>query len=241
MVELIGVVVEGEGGGAKADPPALRLDRCEFAARPGEVLGLVGPTGCGKSSALAVASGALRPDRGRILLDGRDVTRRPERLRAVSGAVMGGCPGPAELGVEGWLGFWAEMDGVDRGVRGERIAEQIELMGLHACARRPVGALSTGERARLATARLRVRRPQIYLLDGPDEGVDGDGLRRISDAVRTAAAEGATVLLASAWPYFPASVCDRALHLVAGAVHDEHTRTASGFQDAIAAAQGWNP
>lgn len=95
MIELVGVVV-GDGG-------ERRLDRCSFAVRPGEVLGLVGGSGSGKSTALAVAAGALRPDRGRLVLDGRDVTRSRGRLRGATGLLPHAVPGPHDLTVDEWL------------------------------------------------------------------------------------------------------------------------------------------
>ncbi len=224
MLELRGVVVEE------------RLDRCSFAARPGEVLGLVGGSASGKSSALAVGAGQITPRRGRVLLDARDATS--SRLRAAVGLAGHELPGPYDLDSAAWLRLWAQLDGVSRADFGARSEAVGELFGIPTGSD-PVGRLSRGSRQRLNLARLWLRDPPVYLLDAPGDGLDGEGLRRLTAAVREVAAQGRTVLLADASPHLPTSLCDRVVCLAAGAVTREAARGDEDFGQQVAAAQGW--
>lgn len=230
MLELVGVVVVGDG--------RERLDRCSFAARAGEILGLVGGSGAGKTTILEVAAGLVRIDRGRVQLEGRDATRSPGRLRRAGALVAHEVPGPPDARVADWLDLWADLDAVPRADRPARIKEALERFELPGDLL--VARLSHGRLRRLGFARAWVRRPRLYLLDGPEEGLDGEGLRRLTAALREAAAGGATVVLTSAAPHLPTAVCDRAICLKDGAVTDEVSRADADFGRRIAAAQGWS-
>lgn len=231
MIELVGVVI---GSGDQR-----RLDRCGFAVRPGEILGVVGGSGSGKSTALSVAAGALAPARGRLVLDGRDVTRTPSKLRAVAGLVGHTLPGPFDSTVDDWLVLWASLDDVPAAERAERIArarKTFEIVPGHW----PVHRLGHGHRRRLALARLWVRQPKVYLLDQPGDAVDGTGLRLLTAAVRAVAADGASVIIADSAPHLVASVCDRVVCIEAGAIVMEARRGEREFEQRIASAQGWS-
>lgn len=226
MLELVGVVSTAGG--------VTRLDRCSFAVQVGEVLGLVGATGSGKTAALEVAAGLARPDRGRVLLEGRDVTRRAERLRSAAALVPAAPVGPADLTVAAWLELWRGLDGATV----EGVRDAVDRLGAPPAERR-VGTLSAGQLRRLALVRAFARKPALYLLDTPAQGLDGEGLRRLSNAIRDASAAGATVVLTAGAPFLPASVCDRVVCLVEGRNGAEAARGAADFEQRIAAAQGW--
>lgn len=227
MLELIGVVLEGQSLG--------RLDRCSFEARAGEVLGVVGRTGAGKTAALAVCAGALTPSRGRIRLEGRDVSRHPARLRAACAWTREAADGPFDVSVARWLAWWARLDRIADPAAIEAACERFGI-GDRA---RLVGHLSRGERRRLALARAWAQGRPLLLLDAPADGLDGDGLRRLTQAIRDAAAAGTTVILADSAPHLPAAVCDRVVLLRDGAVKSEASRADDGFAERIARTAGW--
>jgi len=225
MLELRGVVLDA------------RLDRCSFIARPGEVFGLVGGTGAGKSAALQVAAGRARPDRGRVLLDGRDA--RAPRLATQVGLAGHDIDGPEDLDVDAWLRLWAQLDGVSASAIPKGVADARERFGLPAGGRL-VSDLSRGERRCLGLSRLWVRRPSVLLLDAPGEGLDGEGLRRLTSAIRQVVADGATVVIADVAPHLPTSLCDRVALMERGAVAAEVARGATDFGERVATAQGWS-
>lgn len=227
---MVGVVV--------SDGRRNRLDRCGFAVRPGEVFGLVGGSGAGKSTALAVAAGVLQPSRGRVLLDGQDVTRSLHRVRAVAGLLSHELPGPYDLTVSEWLSLWTGLDGVrlsERRARTDAACERFRVVNRNT----PVAQLSRGHRRRLALARLWARQPALYVLDQPGDGLDGEGLRCFTAAVRAVVAAGSTVILADAAPHLPASLCDRVGCIEKGAITAEVSRSEAEFGSRIAESQGW--
>ena len=208
MLELIGVgVTEGHHG---------RLERLGFEVREGEVLGLVGGSGAGKTAALHVAAGLVTPQRGRVVLDGRDVARgtgwaASGKLRAATGLATEHLPGPFDVSVGAWLTFWARLDGVPAKEIEARRAAVVQTFSLPAADRLVVG-LSRGERRRLGLAA----------------------------AIRQAVAEGRTVILSASAPFLPAAVCDRVVCMAAGAASAEARRGAEDFEARIARAQGWS-
>ena len=230
MLELVGIVVTEKG--------QARLHRTQLTVRPGEILGVVGPNSSGKSTLLEVCAGQLKPTRGQLLVDGRDVTRRLDRLRDMVG-FMGQRPhGPHELAPRQWLKVWAELDGVPGRQRKQRIDDAVDLFEVDT-GPQFVMRMSAGSRRRLELARVWVRQPKLVILDQVTDGLDGHGLRVISTAIREAAAKGQSVILADSSPHLPVAVCDRALVLQGGTVSAEISRTEPQFQSMIASAQGW--
>ena len=112
MLELVGVVW--------TDGVTERLSRLSLSTRPGEILGLIGPTGGGKSSALAVMAGAVAPTRGRLVWEGTDISRKPARLHAHTGLTTHELPGPTDVTVDEWLSLFASLDEVSAERLGER-------------------------------------------------------------------------------------------------------------------------
>ncbi|MCB9524398.1 MAG: ATP-binding cassette domain-containing protein [Myxococcales bacterium] len=229
MIEFVGVVLEQAG--------RVRLDRLGLQVRAGEILGLVGASGAGKSAALAVAGGAARVTRGRLLLEGRDVSRKPERLRAVAALAPAEVPGPHDLAVRAWLGTWLSLDGVAKAEHAAAIDRELARFGL--VPEQPVETLSGGARQRLRLARAFARRAPLTLLDDPTRSLDGEGLRALTKAVRERAADGGTVILAAAAPHLVVAVCDRAVHLEAGQAAAELRKADPDFAAGVARAQGW--
>ncbi|MGK0358603.1 MAG: ABC-type multidrug transport system ATPase subunit [Bradymonadia bacterium] len=228
MLELIGVVLEGEGLG--------RLDRCSFEARAGEVLGLIGRTGAGKTAALAIAAGALTPGRGRIQLAGRDVSRRPAKLREACAWCRERLDGPFDITAAAWLDWWGRLDGIpDRAAAIKSVSARFKLDFANVL----VGHLSRGQRRRLALARVWARPAKIRLLDAPSDGLDGSGLRRLTQAIRESTSAGETIILADSTPHLAVAVCDRVVLMKQGTVKAEASRSDADFGAQIAGAAGW--
>jgi putative spermidine/putrescine transport system ATP-binding protein len=123
----------------------------EFPA--GSVTALLGPSGCGKTTTLRLLAGLAAPDRGgRVLFDGRDVTRLPVEKRGI-GMVFQGYALFPNRDVAGNIGYGLEVRGVNRADRDRRIAEMLRLTRLEGLAARRVDQLSGGQRQRVALAR----------------------------------------------------------------------------------------
>lgn len=229
MLEFIDVFLEGE-----LRP---RITRCSFEARPGEILGLVGPSRAGKTSILEIAAGLASPSRGRVLLGGVDVTRRPRQRLQAAGLLDERPLAPDELTGARWLDLALDLDGAPR--RDRRAQIERAQRRFNAPLEPVIATLSQGGQRALALTRLWARAPQLYLLDCPDASLDGEGLRRLHRALDALREARATVILTARAPHLAATACDRVLCLEEGQVVATLTREAPDLAAQIAAAQGW--
>jgi lipopolysaccharide export system ATP-binding protein len=140
----------------------------------GEVVGLLGPNGAGKTTSFYSVMGLVRPDAGRIFLDGRDITNLPMYRRAILG--LGYLPQETSifrgLTVEQNILAVLEVDEPDRLAREARLEQLLGEFGLAHLRESPAMALSGGERRRCEIARSLAAEPSIMLLDEPFAGID---------------------------------------------------------------------
>jgi lipopolysaccharide export system ATP-binding protein len=140
----------------------------------GEVVGLLGPNGAGKTTSFYSVMGLVRPDAGRIFLDGRDITNLPMYRRAILG--LGYLPQETSifrgLTVEQNILAVLEVDEPDRETRAVRLEQLLGEFGLTHLRESPAMALSGGERRRCEIARSLAAEPSIMLLDEPFAGID---------------------------------------------------------------------
>lgn len=146
----------------------------------GERLAVLGPSGSGKSTLLRTVAGLVRPDAGRVLLDGRDLAGVPPHRRGIGLMLQEGALFP-HRDVGGNVGFGLEMAGTARGQLRRRTAELLELVGLAGLERRSIGTLSGGERQRVALARALAPEPRVLLLDEPLGSLDRPLRERLAE------------------------------------------------------------
>ena len=137
----------------------------------GEFISLLGPSGCGKTTTLQAIAGLIAVTRGRIALDGRELTRLPVNRRGL-GIVFQSYALFPHMTVAENVSFGLEMQGVAAAERTKRVGETLELVGLGPFAARFPRQLSGGQQQRVALARALVIRPQILLLDEPLSNLD---------------------------------------------------------------------
>ena len=143
----------------------------DLAVAPGECLALLGPSGCGKSTILRLIAGLDRPDGGRILLAGRDITALPPGRRQVAMVFQSYALYP-HLSVERNLLLGMELRGVPRQRRQQEADRVLSMLQLESFRSRRPSELSGGQRQRVALARALLRRPQVFLLDEPMSNLD---------------------------------------------------------------------
>ena len=150
------------------------VDGVSLNISPGEVVGLLGPNGAGKTTTFHLLVGLTRPDSGRVMLNGTDLTDFPMYLRARNG--LGYLPQEAsvfrKLTVEENILAVLETLPMGGSERRERLEELLELMGLTHLRRHRADTLSGGERRRVEIARALVISPSFILLDEPFSGID---------------------------------------------------------------------
>lgn len=152
----------------------------------GEVVGLLGPNGAGKTTCFYSVMGLVKPDHGRILLDGADITGLPMYRRAILG--LGYLPQETSifrgLTVEQNIMAVLELAEPDKTVRGQRLDQLLEEFGLTRLRDSAAMALSGGERRRCEIARALAANPSIMLLDEPFAGIDPISIADIRDLVK---------------------------------------------------------
>ncbi len=152
----------------------------------GEVVGLLGPNGAGKTTCFYSVMGLVKPDSGRLFLDGQDITDLPMYRRSILG--LGYLPQETSifrgLTVEQNILSVLEVVEPDRHVRAERLEKLLGEFGLTALRESPAMALSGGERRRCEIARALAADPSIMLLDEPFAGIDPISISDIRELVR---------------------------------------------------------
>ena len=162
------------------------VDGVDLSLAPGEIVALLGPNGAGKTPSFYMIVGFVRPDRGRIVLGGEDVTRWPmhRRARAGLGYLAQEPSAFRRMSVRDNLLAILEFREPDRGVRERRADALLDEFGLTRLASHRADTLSGGERRRLEIARSLTVDPAFILLDEPFTGVDPKSIREIQDLIR---------------------------------------------------------
>jgi spermidine/putrescine transport system ATP-binding protein len=152
------------GGRAVVDGISLQIQR-------GEVFSLLGPSGCGKTTLLRMIAGLDLPDGGRILLQGKDLTRTPAHRRPVNTVFQNYALFP-HLTVAENIGFGLQAAKWDKSGIAREVTRMLELVRLTGYGNKRPGQLSGGEKQRVAIARALVNQPQVLLLDEPLAALD---------------------------------------------------------------------
>ena len=152
----------------------------------GEVLGLLGPNGAGKTTCFYSIMGLVKPDSGRILMDGEDVTKLPMYRRAILG--LGYLPQETSIfrgmTVEQNINCVLELVEPDKETRAAELDRLLDEFGLQRLRTSAAMALSGGERRRCEIARALAAKPSIMLLDEPFAGIDPISISDIRELVR---------------------------------------------------------
>jgi lipopolysaccharide export system ATP-binding protein len=201
------------------------VDGVTVRIRPGEVVGLLGPNGAGKTTSFYLILGLVPPQKGRVLLDGRDITDMPMYLRARHG--IGYLPQEASIfrrmTVEENLQAILEVRGADAERSRTRTGQLLEEFGLEHVARTPGYALSGGERRRAEIARALTSDPSYMLLDEPFAGIDPIAVADLQQVVVRLRDRGIGVLITDHNVRETLQITDRAYIISQGRIFREGT------------------
>jgi ABC-2 type transport system ATP-binding protein len=193
------------------------VDGIDLAIRRGEIFGLVGPDGAGKSTLMRMLAGVLRPDAGDIRLEGIDVAAEPEAVRALLSYMPQRFGLYEDLTVAENIFFYATLFGVPAKVRRARSAELLEAAGMAPFEKRLAGRLSGGMKQKLGLVCALIHTPKVLLLDEPTTGVDPVSRRDFWAILYGLREEGVTIILSTAY-MDEAERCSRLALLHAGKV-----------------------
>lgn len=189
-----------------ADPVVCDLS---FEVGQGEVYGLLGPNGAGKTTTLRMVAGLLRPDAGRVLVLGDDVSAQPERARRLTGFQTAATGLYARLTARETLEYFGRLSSVAEPMIESRITWLAEKLDLGHLLDRRCESLSTGEKQRVSLARAVVHDPPILVFDEPTSGLDVLASRFFRELVLAEKARGKAVLFSTHYMTEAELLCDR--------------------------------
>jgi len=196
------------------------VDGVSLELRRGEIVGLLGPNGAGKTTTFYMTVGVIPPDRGKVFLDDREITRLPMYMRARLG--IGYLPQEASifrrLTVEDNIKCVLEFQPLSSKDRRERLEELISLMQLEPIRHQPAYTLSGGERRRVEIARALATRPDFLLLDEPFTGIDPIVREEIQEIVLMLKRRGIGILITDHNVRETLEVTDRAYIIYEGKI-----------------------
>lgn len=185
------------------------VDHLNLKVYEGEVYGILGPNGSGKTTTILMLLGLTEPTSGTVRVVGWDPSRYPLRVKAQVGYI------PDRVGfyddMTAWenLMYTAKLNGLSRREAYRRIDEALAWVGLASVAHRPVRTFSRGMRQRLGVADVLIKQPRVIIMDEPTQGLDPESAREFLELIRTLKKQGKTILLASHLLHQVQAVCDR--------------------------------
>jgi lipopolysaccharide export system ATP-binding protein len=199
------------------------VDRIDISLGRREIVGLLGPNGAGKTTTFYMIIGITRPDEGRILLDGEDITGDPMYLRARKGISYLAQEPSVFRKLTVAQNLLAIMEGINMPSheQASRLESLLSDFGIQALADQKAASLSGGERRRLEIARALVTRPRFMLLDEPFAGIDPLALNDIKEIIAHLRERGIGIVITDHNVRETLTVCDTAYIINQGQTVEE--------------------
>lgn len=185
------------------------VDNINLEVKPGEIFGFLGPNGAGKTTTIKMIVGLLKPDTGKVFIDGIDVWEKPlEAKRKISYV-----PDTPEVydklkGIE-YLNFIADIYGIAKEVRQERIEKYLDIFGLKDAIGNLIGSYSHGMKQKLVLISALIHEPELFILDEPMVGLDPKSSFNLKEIMRERCQEGKTVFFSTHVLDMAEKLCDR--------------------------------
>jgi ABC-2 type transport system ATP-binding protein len=207
---------------AKRYGPVVALEDLSLEIRRGEVFGLLGPNGSGKTTFIRILAGYLAPTRGKLLVAGLDVVHDALQARRRLGYVPEAAPLYGHMQVLEFLDFMGRLRGLSSADLKRAIERVVERLSLGDVLRKPTRALSRGYRQRVAIAQALIHDPEIIVLDEPTNGLDPRQIIEVRELVRSLAGTH-TVIMSSHILTEVGRVADRVAILLDGKLRGVRT------------------
>jgi ABC-2 type transport system ATP-binding protein len=202
---------------SKSYGPIKAVAGLSFTVAKGEIFGMIGPDGAGKTTTLRTLATLLRPDSGEVMVAGLDARTEVAAIRAIIGYMPQRFSLYPDLSIDQNLRFFAELFGVPADKIAERKQRLYEFSKLAPFAKRLAGRLSGGMKQKLALSCTLIHDPVLLVLDEPTTGVDPVSRNELWAILRELRAEGVTIIVST--PYMDeAMYCDRMIIMHQGGV-----------------------
>jgi ABC-2 type transport system ATP-binding protein len=195
------------------------VENLNLSVKPGEVFALLGPNGAGKTTTIKMLVGLLRPDLGKVSIFGNDLTREPRQAAGHVGYVPDQPFLYDKLSGREFLDFVADMRGLDRETRLQRIARESENFDLGSFIDNLAETYSHGMKQRLVFASAMLHNPAALVIDEPMVGLDPRSVRLVKDLLRQRASDGAIVFMSTHTLTVAEEIADRIGILNQGHLH----------------------
>ena len=202
------VVIE-TAGLTKRYGKATAVNGLDLTVEKGEVFGLLGPNGSGKTTTILMLLGLTEPNGGSVKVLGYDPFRQPLEVKRHVGYLPDQVGFYDNLSARENLAYTARLAGIEHATSDKRFEEALSRVGLSAVADRRVGTYSHGMRQRLGLAELLIKQSEIAILDEPTNGLDPQATQELLELIGELRTEGMTILLSSHLLSLVQSICDR--------------------------------
>ncbi len=186
------------------------VDGVNFTIGDGEIVGLLGHNGAGKTTIMKMLTGFLEPSGGSVTINGCDIETERSRAQAYVGYLPENCPLYPEMTVAAFLDYAAELKGIANGERADAIKEALAATELQDKIMEPISSLSRGYRQRVGVAQAILHNPKIVILDEPTNGLDPSQIKHMRALIKRLA-KNATVMLSTHILQEVAAVCGRVI------------------------------
>lgn len=193
------------------------VDNVSFSINKGEIVGLLGHNGAGKTTIMKVISGYLEADTGRVTVDGVDLQSSPKVVQQSLGYLPESLPVYPEMTVADYLDYAADLKGLKGDEKTSELRRAIKATDIAEKLLVPIATLSRGYKQRVGVAQAILGRPKLLILDEPTNGLDPEQTQHMRDLIREVAKD-ATVILSTHIMQEVEAVCSRVLMLHAGSL-----------------------
>lgn len=185
------------------------VHRVSFEARPGEILGLLGENGAGKTTILRMLATVLKPTEGDALINGHSVLKEPETVRRQLGFLTADAGVYDRLTARENVHYFGQLHGIDEATIRNRIEEIFFRLDLGKVADKSVGLFSKGMKQKVCLARTFVHDPSVLFLDEPTSGLDVSATKALDEFILGEKAQGKTIIYSSHIMSEVEKLCDR--------------------------------
>ncbi len=203
------------------------VDQVSFEIGKGEIVGLLGHNGAGKTTIMKMLTGYLEPDAGVISIDGLDIRKQAEQVKSRIGYLPENLPLYPEMLVTSYLEYVAGLRGLHGATRWQAVREAIDKTDLQDKSLQPISTLSRGYRQRVGVAQAILHNPRVLILDEPTNGLDPTQTMHMRKLIRDSA-KHATVILSTHIMQEVDAVCDRVIILRNGRLAVDESLSTKG-------------
>lgn len=198
------------------------VDNISFEIKEGEIVGLLGQNGAGKSTTMNMITGFIEPTEGKILVNGFDVVKKPKKAKLNIGYMPENVPLYMDLTVREFVGYMAELKMVPKKERKNSISNVIEQTGLSEVKNKLIKNLSRGYKQRVSMAGALVGNPKVLILDEPTVGLDPKQITEIRNLIKSLG-KNHTVIISSHILSEISQICEKVIIINKGKIVAEDT------------------